>query len=402
MNQLEQRENEMFVDYCERIISYKDLGTHDLDNNEIWYILFKENLSSDESRKRLYGLKTLIKKLKEDEFQKLSRSQLNTVREKIGELDILKKKISLEKIELNKIKKGFIKSVAIADELKEYLEQNCTIVVPDYCHSSVELDSEYSMIVHVTDWHIGYVIDDCRGNYYNWEIANQRVDKLIRECYKYIEMYNITKIYVIDTGDIVENTYMRQNQSQFCEFNQSEQINKAIELTHKFLVALCKYVDVEYDAIYGNHDRTSGDKKANLDGDNATTIIRDQIAKYKELSKNNRLTVIDRRHTDKEIKKMVNGVKCKFIHGDHSKASGKKLIKDEMSVDNEFYDILFKGHLHNFSIESENRGRYVINTGCLSGFNDYSVNFGCATYASQTIAIIGDGEIELIKDVVLQ
>ena len=147
----------------------------------------------------------------------------------------------------------------------------------------------------------------------------------------------------------------------------------------------------------------NGDITANLDGDNAETIIREQLGVYKTLSNNNRLIVVDRKHTDKEIRKEIMGIKCKFIHGDHNKnKDGKTLIKSEMSVDNEFYDILFKGHLHNFSIESENNGRYIVSTGNLSGYNDYSINFGCATFASQTIAILGEKKIELIKDVFLQ
>jgi predicted phosphodiesterase len=146
----------------------------------------------------------------------------------------------------------------------------------------------------------------------------------------------------------------------------------------------------------------NGDKTANLDGDNAEVIIREQLSKYKELSNNNRLKVINRKHTDKEIRKMIRGLNCKFVHGEDSKVDGKQEIKNQMSMDNEFYDILFKGHLHNFKIESENNGRYIVSTGCLSGYNDFSVNFGCSTIASQTITVVTDNKVELIKDVQLQ
>ena len=155
--------------------------------------------------------------------------------------------------------------------------------------------------------------------------------------------------------------------------------------------------------IYGNHDRANGDFTANLDGDNAEVIIREQIATYIELSSNKRVTIIPRKHTDYEIIKIINGLKCKFIHGDKTKErDDKKLIKQEISLDNEFYDIIFKGHYHNFGITSENHGRYVVSTGCLSGYNDYSVHFGCATQASQTIAVLRDGCVELIKDILLK
>jgi predicted phosphodiesterase len=402
-NELLQKQGESFLDYCDRLIFGKENGIYDIDKSEIWKLLFDEELSSDEARKRLYAIKKIIKKLKENYKNELPKTQLDEIREKVGELDILKQQVKNEKNELNKIKRDFVKSLSIAEELKEYLAEHCTIVIPEYCNEAINQNSEYEMILIISDWHIGYIIEDCKGNYYNWEIANQRIDKLINECYKYIEMYNIKKINVINLSDTIEHTYMRANQSQFTEFNQSEQINKAIELIYRLIVALCKYCFVEYDSIYGNHDRMSGDKNNNQDGDNAETIIREQLLMYVKLSNNQRAEVVDRKHTDKEIIKEINGVKCKFVHGDKSRYSDSKIaIKNEISTDNEFYDLLCHGHLHNHQVISENNGRYIISTGCLSGFNDYSLNFSCATVASQTVIILGEGKIELIKDIQLQ
>ena len=328
--------------------------------------------------------------------------KLEQVRTIVGEIDIKKQQIRDQNRQLNALKKDFIKSVSIAEDIKDYLLDNCTIIIPEYCQTPLKSSGKYEMIVHITDWHIGYIINNCKGNYYNWGIANDRIDKLISECYKYIEMYDVSKIYVVNTGDVIEHTYMRSNQSQFCEFTQSEQINKAIQIIYRLLCSLCIYANVEYDSVYGNHDRFNGDKNVNLDGDNAEVIIREQLKTYVELSNNKRVNVVERKHTDKDIFKNINGLKCKFMHGQDSSKDGKKSMRSEISIDNEFYDILFKGHLHNFNVESENHGRYVVYTGCLSGYNDHSVKFGCATSASQTICIVGDGEIELIKDVSLK
>jgi predicted phosphodiesterase len=316
-------------------------------------------------------------------------------------MKVIKQQIKNERNELNRLKREFIKSITIAEDIKDYLQEHNTIIIPEYCKEEIEDSSEYEMIIHITDWHVGYVIDDCKGNYFNWEIANKRIDKLIQEANKYIEMYNIKKIYVINTGDCVEHISMRRNQSQFCEFNQAEQINKAIELIFRLLVALNKFCFVEYDSIYGNHDRMNGDKDANLDGDNAEVIIREQLYKYIELSGNKRIHVTNRRHTDKEIVKDIKGLKCKFIHGEFKSNDGKQLMKNEISVNNEFYDLVFKGHLHNFKVESENNGRYVISTSCLSGYNDFSLRFSCSSCAGQTIAILTEKKVEMIKDVQL-
>ena len=106
------------------------------------------------------------------------------------------------------------------------------------------------------------------------------------------------------------------------------------------------------------------------------------------------------KYTDNEINIEINGLSCKFIHGDKYKNDKNNFAKI-VSSDNQFYDLIFSGHLHNFSVNSENHGRYIISTGCLSGFNDYSKDFFCSTDASQTIVVLGDSKVEMIKDVSL-
>lgn len=330
-------------------------------------------------------------------------SEMQKLRDKIGEFDIKKRQMQLERNGLNKLKRDLIPSVAVADELAQFmLDNNMKVNIPEACLEAVgENNSEYEMIVQLSDLHIGYVIDNCKGNSFNWKIANQRINKFIKAIHKNAKLYNIQQIHVVNTGDIVEHSYMRKNQSQFCEFPQSEQINKAIELIYRFLVALCEMdCEVIYTSIAGNHDRTSGDIKSNLKGDNADVIIARQLARYNEIANNKRLTVIENDPFEDEVIIEVNGTKHKFIHGDGKFKNGEKLLKSEMSMDDNSYN-LWRGHYHNFNVESENNGRYIITSGCISGFNDYSRSFGCQTAASQTIGIIGDGYIEVIKDIQL-
>lgn len=390
---------------CLKTISDKQLGLNDLDWNEI-KDLYSIQAHYDTIRKAsqtIFGGAFVSEYLKwKGVLNTSSTTQLSKAKELIGEHYVLKRQLQNEKTQINKFKREFVKSISIAEELAAIQDENGFVVnVPEYCHVELNDIGEYEMIVHITDWHIGYIIENCKGNYFNWDIANERVNKLIFECRKYIVMYNIKKIYVINTGDMIEHISMRKNQSQFCEFNQSQQINHAIEIIFRFLVALCKDCNVEYDSIYGNHDRTNGDYSANLDGDNADTIIREQIMKYAELANMVRLTVVDRPHTDKEIIKNINGISTKAKHGDKGAKDDKTDLKNDISMDEEFYQLLLKGHEHNHRVISENRGRYIVSGGCLSGYNDYSTAFGCATVASQTIIITKYNEIEMIKDVQL-
>ncbi|WP_455717778.1 hypothetical protein [Anaerosporobacter sp.] len=387
------------------LISKRQLGLNDYDFSEI-KDMFKIDMHYDTIRKAsqtIYGGAFVSEYLKwKGLLNSSSDTKIAKAKELIGEHYLLKKQVQSENRQLNKFKNEFIKSISIAEELAAIQEDNGFVVnVPEYCHVELNESSEYEMIVHITDWHIGYIINNCKGNYFNWETANLRVNQLISECYKYIDLYNVKKIYVINTGDMIEHISMRKNQSQFCEFNQSQQINHAIEIIFRLLVALCKNCNVEYDSICGNHDRINGDYSANLDGDNADTIIREQIKKYSELANMSRLTVVNRSHTDKEIVKEICGLLIKAKHGDKGVKDDKQDLKNDISMDEEFYDIMIKGHEHNHRVISENRGRYIVSGGCLSGYNDYSTNFGCATVASQTIFVLSDGKIETIKYVQL-
>ena len=116
-----------------------------------------------------------------------------------------------------------------------------------------------------------------------------------------------------------------------------------------------------------------------------------------ETSGNKRICVVDRNCADNEIITEINGIRFKFVHGDKNLKNDQ--LKNEISMDNQFYDVYVGAHFHNYKCVAENRGRYIISNGCLSGFNDYSTGFGCATDAEQTIIVVGNNEIEMVKDV---
>ena len=400
-----QRADEDIVEYAKRLTRAKLIDkTIETDFVELAPLIFDKCLNSSECRKRLYGIKRIIELeelLDKSRTSTMPKTHLQRLKGIIGEYDEKKRLMQLQRNELMRLKRELIPTLALTEELWQRMEDvDFNIEIPDYCYETIECNDGYKMILNISDWHIGYLINNCKGNQYNWEIANKRVDKLINRVIEYIKRYNITYVHVVNTGDTVEHNYMRKNQSQFCEFGLGEQINKSIELIYRMLIAINEHAFVEFHSLPGNHDRSSGDKTASQKGDNSNVIITRQLYKYNTISGNKRMIIHDLHPFTEEIKLEINNTKHKFIHGDGKTKDGKKLIKQEMSMDDDRYN-LWKGHLHNFNILSENNGRYVISTGCLSGYNDYSKIFGCSTIASQTIGIIGDGEIELIKDVQL-
>lgn len=397
---IERNSGENIFDYAKRLVNNKAM--YDLNNQEIYDLLFDKGLAKDECRKRLYGINDLLEEMEKEAVSHLPKSHLKKYKEIVSEYDEKKRISQIQLNNIRKLKRELVPIAAVIEGMREiYMEEDFKVIIPEYTHEYYKTDNV--AILQISDWHIGYVINNCKGNYFNLEIAKERIRNLLSEVVNVVQENKISKLYVINTGDMIEHTYMRKNQNDFTEFPLSRQIVETSRLIFGMLISLSGYCKVEYDSLAGNHDRMSGDKQATLDGDNANYIINGTLQDYVEIASNQlngKLVINNPGHND-EIIKVIGGLKVKAIHGDGKTNNASKLMKDEISMDNEFYDILLKGHLHNFNIVSENQGRYIISCGCLSGYNDYSTKFGCATLASQTMIVLEKNKIKFIKDIQL-
>jgi len=398
---LSRKKGESFDEYSMRLIKvYKEYG---LSHSDCYKLMFDVQISNDEARKRIYCLRDRAEIVEKEDMTHVSKSHKKRYDEIISEYDYQKRATQLHLNKIRKVKRDLVPVRVVAEEIKDYLEENeLTIEIPRF--APVKKDRTNNVgILNISDWHIGYEIENCRGNKFNYEIAKQRVRKLVEESIIELKEKDVSLLYVINTGDTIEHTYMRKNQRDSVEFGLSKQINKSAELIFEMLVALSEYFYVDYRSVAGNHDRMNGDKKAEMKGDNANNSIDDLLCTFVELSKANNIEINELDEQKEEIVFETCGFNIKAIHGDGKTNDGSKLMKQEMSMDDEIYDIIIKGHLHNFSIVSENNGRYIFSTGCLSGYNDYSTNFGCKTNASQTLLVLGSNkEIKTIKDIQLQ
>lgn len=401
-NILNKKESESQLEYFKRITdNRKEL---DLDYSEWVKLLIGKEYSSENARKGYYIVSKLLEVLEEEQLKVIPKNKMEEMQEILGEVNCKKQELRNKQNKLNKITRDFVKSMEIANDLKDFIqEEGITIEQFDYDNSVIE-ETEKKLIVCIGDWHIGYVINDYKGNYYNYDVAKMRLEQLLKEILKVCEQNNINSIVVCQLGDIIENTYMRRNQSYNTEFYLSEQINKAIHLLFGFLVELTnngKYVTLY--SVGGNHSRLA-DKDANVEGDNANVIINEMIKTFKELSNNTRLTIGETDYKDDSCYFNIDGLNVVALHGDNRPSEDKKLFDSENTLENNRnVDLILRGHFHNFKINSQNNGGYVVTNGCLFGYNPYSVKkMTCSTNASQTLIVVDNGNVDTIKNVSLQ
>ena len=400
------KDNESDTEYELRLVDIKKTEKpDDLDWSDIKDLIGYEG-NKDSLRKANdseFGGYAVHKYYQSKEIKQLPKNKIEEITDLIGELDVKKMEVRSKTNQLNKIKRTFVKSIEISNDLKQcYLENMDSF--PEFNYEPIIDYSENKLICCIGDMHIGYVINGYKGNYYNYEIAQLRLNKLLAEIEKTCIKYDIKTVVVVNVGDSIENTGMRINQSYECEFDLSHQINKATKLLFSFITKISKMEkNVEVYSLGGNHDRMCGMKEGNLEGDSANVIINEDLKFYVELSKNNRVIVNDIDYKDDSVSFKVNELNIKAIHGDNRVGDSKKLFDAECSMDNVNYSLILRGHYHNFNVSSQNNGGYVVTNGCLFGGNPYSVKkMSCNTNATQTLIVIGKEEIECIRDINLQ
>lgn len=405
MSKLKKREEESREQYISRI--YGSKIENGMINKECAELINSE-LGTSYQESYFRGIHINYTKGFNDGFEKAlvdrqAKGRLSEIKEELGELYITKQSVRNDINKLGRLKRDFVKSIDIAEEIKEFIEKEfCDNSMyfnlkPSHYHSMKTMATKDKLIICLSDWHIGYVINSYKGNNYNFEVATDRLASILIEVEKVCNKRGIMEVYVCNLGDIIEGTYMRANQSFDCEFTMSEQIVKATKLLLDFCISVESLgVKVNLVSVGGNHNRMNGVKGGNNEGDNANVIICENIKTILAMTNRN-IEIIDCDYKDDSCDFTVNGLRVLAIHGDNRPQDKKKLF------DTEEANLILRGHYHCFDISAQDNGGYVLTNGCLFGYNPYSKKImACMTKPSQALVVIDEsGKIDTIKNVVL-
>ena len=400
-NNYKRKEDESELSYIARMYRQKiELG---LNNKEINAIINKE-LGTNYAESTTRGKADVYNKCLDEVLENNTpKNKMDEIKQLIGELDVKTQIARNKENKLRSLSRKFIKTIEISNDIKQCIIENTNM--PIINGDRIEISNDNKLIVHCGDWHIGYVINGYKGNYYNYEIAKKRLSKLLEEIKKTCKLYNINYVVIANCGDIIEHVSMRNtNQAFECEFNLGQQISHAIKLLFSFIKEIADMGNkVEYYSCTSNHARLNGMKEMNIEGDDADVIIRDSLESLFELYGNNNIHINKTDYKDGTSEFELNGMVFKVMHGDNRPMNDKKLFDGETSSHNTEYKAILRGHFHNFNVTSQNSNGYVITSSCLFGYNSYSMKkMLCNTYASQTLIVVNENDIETIKNVNLQ
>jgi hypothetical protein len=391
MLDLNRLENESFIDYCERLITGKDNNIYDIDKSEIWDLLFNEKISSDEARKRLYGVKAVISKLKTEGYEDIiDEAVLEKIELKRIEFEKEKQRFFDQRTAYNKI----IRDTARLDELKDIILSSVHGIKPYESYYRTDIsNSENDLLVGLNDIHFGVEIDNY-WNKYNSDIAKKRLEKYLSEIISVQKLHNSENCFVFANGDLISgNTHLTIALAN--KENVVEQVMGVSELISWFLSELSNYFNsVYFLVVAGNHSRLSLKDmspknerlddlipfyvKARLQNLHNVSVLEDHI--------DNTMSVID-----------IRGRKYLGVHGDYDNLSN--ILKLVEMLPDKVYSI-YMGHLHHNKTDFV-QGYKVLMSGSLMGVDDYCIEKRIFGKSQQLICVCDSNGVKCAYDIIL-
>lgn len=353
---------------------------------------FDDSENSESYRQMIKYYQKTVGKLPTAETyaDKVVTSKLESYKELVGELQWEQRVNQKYLRDINKGKREiidgslFIEEVTL--EIRNVLSNIDWKTIAKHDFSPIMHHSDTRMILCLTDWHIGALVD-VEGNKYSYDIAKQRIDDTVKQA---IQIANERKVYRIDVvymGDILEHAYMRDAQAYSAEFPVSRQMALGGRLMIEVLYKLSRRFFTSYRGFSGNHDRFNKDKNGNIDGDTGMVVVNDMVKLFIENANIENLVYADCGNYEAKLIN-VNGRNFKFVHGDLEKRDDFKKLAKKSFDDKIQYDAIVYGHFHHFMVLEVGVDRLEVRVGSTKGSDDYSEKLGLGSAPSQAVILV--------------
>ncbi len=386
MFDLNKQENENFLDYCDRLIEAKENNIIDIDKSEIWEILFDEKLSSDEVRKRFYGVKKVVSKLKEEGYENITEDDV------LRTLELKRIEFEKEKIKFQDQRREFfnlLRESARLDHIKEHIEK----VALDISKQKIlEWEPIYKFgaykegVLLISDFHFGLEIENFL-NTYNKEEFLKRINRLTLKTIEHGKFHGIKTLHIVNLNDLISGLIHVTVRIA----NTEDVIEQTQFIAEVLAEVLCKFAnefeEVKFYSVLDNHSRVTPNKKEAIDGESFARFIPWYLKpRLKDIPN---ISIIEN-ELDGSIGVIdVCDYTCFAIHGHED--SVKSATSDLTMMIKKFPDYVFLSHYHH-SQEDEVHSCEVIVNSSLCGTDDYAKRLRKTSKPAQKFMVFNEEE----------
>lgn len=314
--------------------------------------------------------------------------QVNDVTDATKELFKAKKQYEDQRRECRKLWTAEARFDNLVDKLVNSVDRLCEIkplIFDDYV-----LNYENSeAIICWADWHYGMVTDNI-WNQYNTDICRKRVSDFVAKAITRLKRHGVKTLHIMLLGDAahgsIHNSCRVASEEDACD-----QLMHVSEIMAEAINELSSYVStVNVYATYGNHLRTTQNKKDSIHSDNMEKIIPWWLEQ--RLQQNDRVNIIKSEYYE-FIYLNVCGYNIVGAHGDLEKfkqfgLTANTLFTKKYGKTIDYTVSADKHHIEEF----EQMGIESILVRSLCGTDEYSNNNRLYSAPGQTLMIFSPEE----------
>lgn len=392
---LERREGESLMDYHKRLIYGKliDKTLADADYSEIAEKIYGKQYSSDVARRMLYGSRNTLVLMENEHYSPADESRLSEINTRIIELEKEKIKFRDERNEYNKLIRQEARKESYMEQIIRAIYDAADKSKLDYDYAVPEITSDSSMIISLTDLHVGSDIKNA-WNEYNSDVLRDRMNHYLGRIIEIQNRHNASDAYVVISealsGLIHPNLRIQNNQDLI------EQFLTAVNYIADFLVVLGEhFTHVNVYVAPGNHSRISPKKEESLTHENMDNLIIPFLSAKLQNFEN--INFFENDIEQSMALFTVRGINVCAVHGDKDSFSSiattiNKFLKARI-------DLCLLGHRHTNAMKTDGDIK-VVQSGCMSGSDEYALNARYRNRPEQAICIITENEgLDCIYDV---
>ena len=388
-------ENESDEELIYRVCSQKDaIGTWD-DVKDVLNELLDCDYGESTYRKKFQAFQKLMqanehKFLDDDNYIKEPRLERQ-------ELAKEKQKLSDERTELNRQIREQARKESYLDMVKNVLCDNTQPFEFNLNKNKIEdlcILSNKDLIVHITDVHTGIFIDNFK-NHFDEDTLKKRIEKYTSKIIEIQELHKAENCYIIASeliSGLIHNNLRLQNNLDLME--QFKLVSLLIATMIKELVS--HFNEIYVYTVEGNHSRIVAKKEDSLQGENMDILF----PFYLEAKLQNYPSVhIEENTICQDIAIFnVRGNNVFASHGD--KDAPSSVVQNYTMMFGVKPNLVYLGHRHTNGMTTVYDTK-VIESGCVSGTDQYALSIRKCNRPEQTISVIDENGLVCLYDIQL-
>lgn len=308
------------------------------------------------------------------------------------ELQKAKQKLSDERVEFNRQIRQEARKESYVDLIKRII---CEDTEPMNVNIHYTLfNSQTDLLCHLTDIHTGIEINTWK-NVFNEDILKQRIEKYTSDILDIRGLHQSQNCYLV-IGEIlsglIHNNLRLQNNMDLME-----QFKYISELISAMLVRLANNFNHVY--VYttpGNHSRISPKKEDSLDGENMDVLLPFYLKARLQNIEN--VNICDNTIEPEIAMFNIRGNNVFSSHG--HKDSPANVVQNFTMMFGTKPDIVLLGHRHTNGLTTVYDTK-VIESGCVSGNDQYAISIRKTNRPEQTISVVGENGLICLYDIQL-